>query len=386
MWQFKPDTVVTWSYQEGDEFNGDKVNTDYWKFLTGPAHTIYTNKEQQYYSIGKNHIVSDGSLKLIAKKEPSLRLTFDGRKPTDSIIERGRFYGLNERLFTYTSGQIETVKPFYSGYFECRLKFSDIKGFWPAFWLHGGDPNEEIDMLESKTERPKHLHIDVHCPNRCDLVQLMFQKRSFGGWVKTKKDFTKEFNIVACDWDKEYVRFYLNGELIGVSDAKLHLEKFLTLNLAVPADDGPFKPGPDKNNTNDCVFEIDYVRVWQKEQNLPRKISREENGFTQLDTALKIVDSKQSKSKGKLLFSEKTRQDDVFISCYHNSKNIQLTCLGVFQKSVPSIEIRDSNNMLVYQKTLGRQINTIEKDLFRTGEYVLIVNYLGKDVSMSFVK
>jgi len=30
MWQLNKDSLITWHYQEGDEFNGDAINKNYW--------------------------------------------------------------------------------------------------------------------------------------------------------------------------------------------------------------------------------------------------------------------------------------------------------------------------------------------------------------------
>ena len=46
MWQFNKDTVVTWDYQWGDEFNGEKVDEEKWSFWYGWARSIFGNKEQ----------------------------------------------------------------------------------------------------------------------------------------------------------------------------------------------------------------------------------------------------------------------------------------------------------------------------------------------------
>src|ERR1043165_7989681 len=76
LWQFSNDTVVTWYYQEGDEFNGKGVDSDYWAYSLW-AHSLYMNNEQQYYSEGKNHIVNNGVLTLVAKRERVNKRTVD---------------------------------------------------------------------------------------------------------------------------------------------------------------------------------------------------------------------------------------------------------------------------------------------------------------------
>ena len=45
MWQISEDTVITWNYADGDEFNDKKIDTDKWKYSYGWGRTIFANKE-----------------------------------------------------------------------------------------------------------------------------------------------------------------------------------------------------------------------------------------------------------------------------------------------------------------------------------------------------
>lgn len=387
MWQIKKDTVVKWYYQEGDEFDSNSVNTSYWKYVPSASHNIYTNKEQQYYTQGDNHIMSNGTLKLIAKKEPAMRITVDGRNENDSLIENKKFYGINKQYYYYTSGQVETIKSFAYGFFECRFKLPKEKGYWPAIWLHGGDPNEEIDLMEGKGERPKSIHIDTHCPNRCDQINLMFQKRSFGGWVKTKYDFTQEFNVIACDWDTNEVRFYLNGESIGISKVKFNLEKFFTLNLAIPSNNGPFKPGPNKKDSVDVSFEIDYFRIWKKDQNNKSKTIKIAI-FKPVNELSKPLLCKSSfKSKSKLVYGNKKdhTKEGVFITYLNTNSFIQVTALGKFGNEKFIYQIFNADKKEIKTGKIDQQIFTIQKTGLSKGEYDIVINYKDTLLKQSFL-
>src|SRR5690349_18799811 len=68
MWQFNCDTVITWHYQEGDEFNDEQINTDYWRYVLW-SRSLYMNKEQQYYTDGENVNEQNGTVQILAKKE-----------------------------------------------------------------------------------------------------------------------------------------------------------------------------------------------------------------------------------------------------------------------------------------------------------------------------
>lgn len=387
MWQINKDTVVTWYYSDGDEFKTNKLNIDKWSYSYGWARTIYANKEQQYYTEGRNHILNGNTLSLTAKKENIVARTIDQYSDSDTIKNNGKFYSLNKTSFDYSAGMIQSKTKYNKGYFECRVKLPKQEGYWPAFWLYGGSPNEEIDMLEGKTERKNQIHIDTHCPNKCDLVNLFLQKKSYGGWVKTEYKFTEEFNIIACDWDDEKIKFYLNGECIGIVKVKFDAEKHIVFNIAVPSDNGPFHPGPDIKDTTTAFFEIDYVRVWNN------GITENQNGKktnnliieTNVENSKPILTERKSKTKGKLTYGKKIehKNEDVFISCFENENNLQIYSLGIFDENKPTYTISD-NTKKYFSGTIDKQIFDINKASLANGEYNLNITVNGKSVVKKF--
>ena len=197
LWQINKDTVITYYYQDGDEFSENEISKDKWNSWYGWARSITSNKEQQYYSDYKNHEIINGCLYITCAKEAtSARLT-DWMGDADSIKSgKGVFQGLNKRDFKYVSGLIQSKQKFLKGYFEIKFKAPPDKGLWPAFWLYGGSPNEEIDIMELKGERHDQTHVDTHCQG-CDMVRNPIgQKKSFGGWIKLSGDLDKDYNIV----------------------------------------------------------------------------------------------------------------------------------------------------------------------------------------------
>ena len=84
---------------------------------------------------------------------------------------------------------------------------------WPAFWLAGGYPNEEIDVFELKGERPGKIHVDVHCPNDCDDYKTWYgQKKSWGGWISLNEKLTEGFNVIGIEWQPTYIKYFLNTQ------------------------------------------------------------------------------------------------------------------------------------------------------------------------------
>ena len=326
-WQFNKDSVTTWYYQEGDEFNQDSINTNYWKYV-GSVRSLFPNKEQQYYTDGENHNLIDGALHLNARREAVENKVIDWIGENDSVFAGGKYYGINKRKFSFTSGYLETKKRFRYGYFEIKFKSPVQEGFWPAFWLYGGSPGEEIDFMELKTEKKNKIHVGRHSAKKEEnYLPYRLRKRVWGDWVKFKGDLSSGFYVVSGEWTKNYIRYYLNGECIAHTQVRLDTSKNLILNLAVPSN-GPFKPGPHDTVTSSGNFEIDYIRIWSKSETdvTSTKVEVSHN-FPE-----RKIEKSKLKSKNRFLYGSKKDHlgDGICVSFFETSKNeFQLTVLGL---------------------------------------------------------
>lgn len=151
---------------------------------------------------------------------------------------------------------------FKYGFFECRCWLPKGQGYWPAFWMYGGKPNEELDFIEAKGERTESYHVDLHCPNRCDRVRRWgVIDRPFGHWVKVGK-ITGKFITVAGLWTPVGVVFYFNDEVVARHEASFQTEMNLIVNFSLAMDNGPFSPGPNRKTPFPQHFMIDYIRAW----------------------------------------------------------------------------------------------------------------------------
>lgn len=161
---------------------------------------------------------------------------------------------------------IWSKKQFRFGYFECRCLMPSGKGYWPAFWLYGGNPNEEIDFMEAKGERKRSYHVDVHCPNRCDRVkQFVVLDKPFGHWAKTADNLQNCWVSFSGLWTPQGVLFYFNDQLMAKHRAQFNTRMNLIANFSLAVDGGPFSPGPNTTTKFPASFKIDYIRAWNFE-------------------------------------------------------------------------------------------------------------------------
>ncbi len=270
MWQVKETSSVKWYLRDDDEFNAYELNYDMWQngYPWGPfamsLDMIYKKENLEF---------DKGILAIITKKEQTLSTVNEWdidkkylAKYNKSLNDKGEYQ------FEFSGGSFSSRKRYKYGYFEIRLKINAETGMWPAFWLYGGNPNEEIDFYEGKGDRDNQIHIDVHCPNGCENYKGGFLnlKKNWGAWVKTDESLADGWNIISGEVEPGYVKFFLNGQAMGYFAGDFKTEQNLIINSAVAKNNEAFNPGPDENTKFPNSFLIDYVRVWSKEDTIER--------------------------------------------------------------------------------------------------------------------
>lgn len=236
-----------------DEFNDARQsngktplpNTTRWWYETGAGG--WGNNEIQNYISGFRGtdtcaVISDGILKIKAKKVGSEVLSIR-MNTTDS--------------WTY-------------GYFEARLKVPTGKGTWPAFWMMPKNFTSwpldgEIDIMEYVGYEPNVVHASVH---------TMAYNHSIGTQktaTKTIQNAETDFHIYALEWTADKIDGYVDGvKYFTFANDKTNNKNtwpfnapfYLKLNLAWGGNWGGAL-GIDETKLP-AVYEIDYVRVYQK--------------------------------------------------------------------------------------------------------------------------
>ena len=388
MWQINKDTVINWYYQDGDEFNDATLNTEKWGYQFGWARSIYGNKEQQYYTDGNNHILKDGKLHLYAKREKITAKLIDYLPPTDSIKVNNKFYNFNLQEFNYTSGMLQSKKGFQYGFFEIKCKIPKEKGFWPAFWLYGGTPNEEIDWIESKTEKPNKIHVGRHSKIRNEnkfRAGWHIKKKWWGDWLKFKGNLNEDYNIISGEWNPEYIKYYLNGECIAYTKLKMPESKNLVANLAVPSNNGSFKPGPDTSIKRSEDMIIDYIRVWTNDPSKQLSTSRNDESSKKFHSPHSSLAKSTLKSKSKMHYGGKKihENEGLFVTLSPaTNKTYHLLVTGKEIPANASYKIIDTNDTILES---GKLIyGTKEITVTKPKESLLIIQCYNQTVTYHF--
>jgi len=288
--------VSDWQMVWSDEFDGSEIDSANW------AHEINCdgggNKEKQCYTEdAANSFVSDGTLKLVAL-------------PAEEGAE-----------LPYTSARIisKNKADFKYGRFEIKAKMPYGQGSFPAFWMlptdetYGGWPKSgEIDILETvnlKTVNDEgvvenHIYGTLHYGKEWPNNVHSGKAYSLPDAVNPADDF----HVYAIEWQEGEIRWYVDnylyatqrksdvrynskGEAVGLAHKGWFAEYYdaVTGELTDHWDNAPYDQdffmilnnavgGDWSENTNDMgidaeafangqTFEIDYIRVYQCQQN-----------------------------------------------------------------------------------------------------------------------
>lgn len=246
-----------------DEFNGTELDRTKWDT---PHH------ERQGASRWRSQYVSvkDGTCRIAIKKvnDPTYRYESAG-------IRTSKGYDPKDYLYAYQYGYAET---------RCRLPKHVRSDYWAAFWLLAGDVvagrnadtrlGTEIDIFES-----------FNLWNRGRMSHVLH----WGGYGAThnaggldsgehRELFDGEFHTFGLYWDENQYIFYIDGVEVTRTDAKgfgssdngktkslgtCRAPAYLKLSVEAAPWAGPTHLW-EKDMPEEDLFEIDYVRVYQK--------------------------------------------------------------------------------------------------------------------------
>jgi beta-glucanase (GH16 family) len=207
---------------------------------------------QHYTNRQDNSFVSNGTLKIVAKKE-----TF-----TDQGVTK-----------QYTSARLNSKFAFTYGRVEVRAKLPTGAGTWPAIWMLGKnviEPGSYWTSTSGTVNWPACGEVDImeHWGNNQNYVQsAMHTPSSYGSTInlggQTISTVSSDFHIYTLEWTSNKMVFSVDGVIHytynpTIKDAStwpFNEPQYLLLNVAM-------QPYIDPNFTQSAM-EVDYVRVYQ---------------------------------------------------------------------------------------------------------------------------
>ena len=225
--------------------------------------TVTDENAGVYFNLGKSDQTPESTIKISDIK--MVKKSTSGTKVKKSYTS-GRISTQNKQTFTY-------------GRFECRAKVPKGQGYLPAFWLMANDENVygqwprcgEIDCMEVMGQETNKAYGTIHYGNPHSESQGTYT-------IKDGDDFSDAFHTFTCDWEPGKITWYVDGvkyheesdwysTTVGQGTltypAPFDQPFYIILNLAVG---GSWVGNPnDETSFENNPYEIDYVRVYQKD-------------------------------------------------------------------------------------------------------------------------
>ena len=257
---------LVWS----DEFTKEgRPDASKWRYEMG----FERNQEAQYYQ-RENAWCEDGKLIIEGRKERRISHEYN---PNPTWWDQRALYA------DYTSASINTRGKFTFCYgrLEVRAKIPVGKGSWPAIWLLGTKNSwphcGEIDVMEYYHIKGKpHILANAAWGGRKAGDAIWDDiKIPYSYFTDLDENWADNFHVWRMDWDEESIRIYVDDILLneipawksinlgGASEGinPFSREHYILLNLALGGNNG----GPIDDTILPLRYEVDYVRVYQKE-------------------------------------------------------------------------------------------------------------------------
>lgn len=265
------------TYLEGDDW--ELVWHDEFDIPGAPDPTKWTfergfvrNKELQWYQ-PDNAVCRDSILVIEGRQDFKRNPNFD---------MNARDWRTEREFIEFTSSSLKTQGKFDFRYgcLEVRAQIPTTPGSWPAIWLLGTNGYRwphcgEIDVMEFyRVNDVPHILANVAHGGAKPGEAVWFTKKvPFQYFLNKDLMWGRRLHIWTMDWTPEYIRLYLDGELLNeVSLAHtvnqmpanekvnpFHSPHYILLNLAIGA-----TGGTPRLDAFPLRYYIDYVRVYQR--------------------------------------------------------------------------------------------------------------------------
>jgi len=236
-----------------DEFEGAEIDATKWNTRYNWGPDAFLIDEQQYYvdtqnspDFGYNPFEFDGDV---------LSITVQSTPEDLVAAAKGQ---------PYLSGVLTTSGKFdhQFGYIEIRARMPAGDGLWPSFFLLGAqniDLKPQLFVVESRGNDTQTVY---HRYNHADSAGDVIAAERI---ASSGADFTANFHTYGVAWSENKLTFFVDGvrrhTIASENVAKQNM--YLLLNFAVG---GAFAGVPNENTLLPAKFEIDYVRVYHRDQ------------------------------------------------------------------------------------------------------------------------
>ena len=265
-----PPPPTGWRFVWGDDFDDPAGRLDEARWTR--VDTVRPTNDSRHAYLPELATVEDGRLVLTSRDEPYEHLPF-------------------------RSGAVHTKASWKHGRFEIRAKLPTTRGMWPAIWLladphkHQWPSGGEIDIMENRGDEPTKtssaFHFGTNPPYKHRFVDSEQQTRHGGQLVS----YPAGLHTYAVEWTPTLLRFFVD-DVCHYTVADDDVDGFLSgpiepmqlwINTAIG---GWFLKNPDETTVWPQRFEVDWVRVYQRDPAEPLATELRNGGFDEVGGSL----------------------------------------------------------------------------------------------------
>lgn len=278
-----------WKLTFADEFNGSRVNKTIWR--TGFGAGQHPNSlvpvcnygqpnqidEPPAYVDFKNDTnnvkVSNGTVKIYTRKENMTGEFWDW--------DTGNFRATQKEV-NFTTGVLYSNNKYYRGYYELRFKLPaapkfpmTYAPFGANFWLYDGGCWHEIDGFEFINGQDRTITSNVHYVLPPTMIgadtvceNTFTTPKHYSDYKRYTSVSDNEWHTFGFNWEENSIAFYLDGVNFFTSTMP-YISSLKPMNIILNVNaplsntcvglNGLFTKFP-------YVYEIDYLRIWQKKE------------------------------------------------------------------------------------------------------------------------
>lgn len=246
-----------------DEFDGARLNTSKWHVqgTDGAYRSNFIGRPPSQFSTA-NVRVEDGMLKLSTRWEPDF--DFSGTNKEGKVFEN------------ITTAAVISKKPFLHGYMEIKCKAADAS-ITSSFWATGGMTELDVfEFLGAPAQQDKAFLEKEFMFTVIDWTKPQESRRMWRDQVQLDWRVADDFHVYGCEWDENALRFYADGKLVGSAMREELGERWIMTKpiwVWVDSETFPWHGIPEASDLP-VDFEIEYIRVWQKETGGARRTLR----------------------------------------------------------------------------------------------------------------